>query len=62
MPVQVYIDEEGNVIAARRTGGHPLLQAAAASAARKAKFSTTTMDGRPLKVTGIINYNFDLNQ
>jgi TonB family protein len=56
--VQVTIDEYGNVISAHAVSGHPLLQASAVSAARQAKFSPTTMAGQPVKVTGIITYNF----
>jgi TonB family protein len=58
--VQLFIDEEGNVTAARANAGHPLLQAAAVAAARKAKLSPTTVDGKPVKVTGTVNYNFKL--
>src|SRR5918911_935926 len=56
--VQVTIDESGNVIAARAVSGHPLLQAAAVAAARSAKFSPTKLSGQPVKVTGVITYNF----
>lgn len=56
--VQVTIDESGNVISASATSGHALLRAAAASAARGAKFSPTMLSGQPVKVTGIITYNF----
>ena len=56
--VQVVIDENGNVISARAVSGHPLLQAVAVGAARQAKFSPTKLSGQPVKVTGIITYNF----
>jgi len=56
--VQITIDENGDVISARASSGHPLLQAAAVEAARQAKFSTTRLSGRPVKVTGVITYNF----
>jgi periplasmic protein TonB len=56
--VQVTIDEAGNVISASAAGGHPLLQQAAVSAARQAKFKPTLLSGQPVKVTGIITYNF----
>jgi protein TonB len=56
--VQVLIDENGNVISARATSGHPLLQASAVSAARASKFSPTKMSGQPVKVNGVIIYNF----
>lgn len=56
--VQVLIDEQGNVSAAYAVSGHPLLQAVCVAAARHAKFSPTLLDGEPVKVTGVINYNF----
>ncbi len=56
--VQVTIDENGSVIAAHAVSGHPLLQAAAVGAARQAKFSPTKLSGQPVKVTGVIQYNF----
>ena len=58
--VQVTIDENGNVISASAVGGPPLLRAAAVSAARGARFSPTKLSGQPVKVTGVITYNFQL--
>jgi len=56
--VQVLIDENGNVISAHPVSGHPLLQAAAAAAARASKFTPTKLSGQPVKVNGVIIYNF----
>jgi protein TonB len=56
--VQVLIDENGNVVAAHATSGHPLLQAAATNAARASKFTPTKLSGQPVKVNGVIIYNF----
>jgi protein TonB len=56
--VQVTIDENGGVISARAVSGHPLLQAVAVAAARGARFSPTKLSGQPVKVTGVITYNF----
>ena len=56
--VQVLIDEEGNVIVAHAVDGHPLLQAAAVAAARQARFTPTSLEGEPVRVTGVIKYNF----
>jgi len=56
--VQVTIDENGNVISASAVSGHPLLQPSAVAAARQAKFSQTKLSGKPVKVTGVIVYNF----
>jgi periplasmic protein TonB len=56
--VQVLIDENGNVISASAISGHPLLQGAAAAAARQSKFTPTKLSGQAVKVTGVIIYNF----
>ena len=56
--VQVLIDENGNVVSASAVSGDPLLINAAVSAARQAKFSPTKLSGQPVKVTGVIQYNF----
>ena len=56
--VQVTIDENGNVISAHAVSGHPLLQAVAVAAAKGARFSPTKLSGQPVKVTGVITYNF----
>jgi len=56
--VQVLVDENGNVVSAHAVSGHPLLQATAVSAARSAKFSPAKLSGEPVKVNGIITYNF----
>ena len=56
--VQVLIDENGTVISAHAVSGHPLLQAVAVAAARASKFSPTKLSGQPVKVNGVIQYNF----
>lgn len=56
--VQVLIDEEGNVISAHAVSGHPLLQPAAIAAARQSKFTPTKLSGQPVKVIGVVIYNF----
>lgn len=56
--VQVLIDESGNVVSASAVSGHPLLRAAAVQAARGARFSPTMLSGQPVKVSGVITYNF----
>ena len=58
--VQITVDEEGNVIAASAVSGHPLLRQSAVSAARQARFSPTLLSGQPVKVTGVVTYNFVL--
>jgi protein TonB len=56
--VQVLIDENGNVVSASAASGHPLLRPAAVAAARASKFSPTKLSGQPVKVNGVIIYNF----
>jgi periplasmic protein TonB len=56
--VQVTINEAGAVISAHAVSGHPLLQGVAVAAARGARFSPTKLSGQPVKVTGVITYNF----
>jgi len=56
--VKVIVDLDGSVIAAASISGHPLLQAAALNAARNARFSPTKLNGEPVKVVGVIQYNF----
>lgn len=56
--VQITIDENGNVISAHAVSGHPLLQGAAVAAARSSKFTPTKLSGQPVKVSGVIIYNF----
>ncbi|MDT5062475.1 MAG: periplasmic protein TonB [Acidobacteriota bacterium] len=56
--VQVLIDEDGKVTQAHAVSGHPLLRKAAEEAARNARFSPTQLSGQPVKVTGVITYNF----
>lgn len=58
--VQVVVDEDGKVIAATAITGHPLLRQAAVNAARQARFSPTILSGQPVKVSGVITYNFVL--
>lgn len=58
--VQVLVDENGLVVSANATSGHPLLRAAAVHAARAAKFKPTRLGDKPVKVSGIIKYEFAL--
>lgn len=56
--VQVTINELGYVISAKTVSGHPMLSYAAEQAALASRFKTTTLSEIPVKVTGIIVYNF----
>jgi TonB family protein len=58
--VQVTVDETGKVVEAKAVSGHPLLQSAAAAAARQATFRPTLLSGTPVRVKGVLTYNFVL--
>lgn len=59
--VHVLIDEEGKVIQAKATSGNPLLIPEAQKAALRARFSPTILGDQKVKVSGVITYNFVLN-
>ncbi|HVG30902.1 MAG TPA: energy transducer TonB [Pyrinomonadaceae bacterium] len=59
--VEILVDEQGRVISAKATTGHALLRIAAQQAAMQARFTPTKLDGEPVKVSGVITYNFVLN-
>ena len=57
--VKVEIDETGAVIGARdMCQGLPYLSEAAVAAAWKARFTPTKLRGKPVKIKGVIKYNF----
>ena len=56
--VEVVVDVTGRVISAKATTGHSTLRHAAEQAALRARFSPTLLSGQPVKVSGVINYNF----
>ena len=56
--VQVTVDEQGNVTEARPISGPKQLQEVSVNAALQAKFSPTLVSGEPVKVTGVLVYNF----
>lgn len=56
--VQVLIDENGKVISAKAVSGHPILIPEAQRAAMQSRFTPTTIGGQPVKVSGVIIYNF----
>jgi len=62
-PVQVMvtISEEGQVINATAVSGHPLLREASVQAARQWVFSPTLLSKQPVKIQGILTFNFTLN-
>ena len=56
--VRVLIDETGKVISARAISGPPELRQASEDAAWASEFAPVTLAGQPVKVTGVIVYNF----
>ncbi|HEX9630350.1 MAG TPA: tetratricopeptide repeat protein [Pyrinomonadaceae bacterium] len=56
--VRLVIDERGKVIRACAIAGPPLLMRASEAAAYKALFSPTKISGQPVKVSGVVTYNF----
>ncbi|MEP6820616.1 MAG: energy transducer TonB [bacterium] len=56
--IQVTVDEQGNVTEARALSGPKMLQEVSVNAALQAKFTPTLLQGEPVKVTGVIVYNF----
>jgi len=58
--VQVLIDEDGKVVSAQAVSGPPLLQQAAVDAAYQAQFAPTMLSGQPVKISGVLTYDFTL--
>ncbi len=58
--VRVLISEDGRVIEAEVVNGHQLLHDAALQAARQWVFRPTELSGVPMKVEGILTFNFTL--
>lgn len=56
--VEVVIDEDGSIFSSQAISGHPLLRAAAVNAACQARFTPTTLEGKPVRVAGVIVYSF----
>lgn len=56
--VWVLIDEQGSVQTAGAINGHSLLQDSARDSACDAKFSPIVLGGKPIKVSGVLTYNF----
>jgi len=58
--VRVLVGESGTVISASAVSGPALLRSAAVSAARQARFSPTLVNGKPVRVSGVLTYDFVL--
>jgi len=60
VPVEIIISPDGRVESARAMSGHPLLATAAVKAAYGWRFGPTLLNGTPVRVTGVIVFNFTL--
>lgn len=58
--VQVLVDEFGRVVSAKAVSGHALFVREAQRAALQARFAPTLLGDQPVKVSGVITYNFVL--
>jgi TonB family protein len=58
--VQILISETGESLEADVISGHPLLRDAALQAARQWRFKPTMLSGIPVKIRGILQFNFQL--
>jgi TonB family protein len=58
--VYLVVNEKGEVESVQRADGPQQLQAAAVEAARRWKFNPTEIDGRPVRVSGFLSFNFAL--
>jgi protein TonB len=58
--VMVVIAEDGRVIEAAAINGNPVLKSAAVEAARQWLFTPTTLNNIPVKVQGLLTFNFVL--
>jgi TonB family protein len=60
--VVITIGDDGNVIYAKAKSGPEELYAVSEAAALKARFQPTLVKGKPVKVSGIMTYNFELEK
>ena len=58
--IQVLIDEKGIIKRAGGVSGFLTLQIAARAAACNAKFAPTKLQGRPVMISGVLTYDFNL--
>jgi TonB family protein len=56
--VEVTVSETGSVIDAKAISGHKALRPAAVYAARQWIFEPTTLNGSPIKMRGVLYFNF----
>ena len=60
--VAIVIGNEGNVISAKAKSGPEALYGASEQAASRARFKPSYKDGTPVKVYGLMSYNFVLDK
>lgn len=58
--IKVWLDEAGAVTSATAVCGNALLAEASLASARRARFTPTLLNGKPVKVSGFTTYNFVL--
>ena len=58
--VKIVVDEGGGVESAAAESGPFMLRESAEEAARQARFSPTLLSGQPVRVSGVVTYNFGL--
>lgn len=58
--IQILVSEDGNVIEASVISGPELLRDVALEAAREWKFKPTELSGVPVKIQGVLTFNFTL--
>jgi protein TonB len=58
--VEIMLAPDGHVETARAISGHPLLVTAAVEAARGWRFEPTLLNGTPVRVSGVIVFNFTM--
>lgn len=56
--IEVFVDENGKVQAAKIISGHPLLKEKALALAKEARFKEMKADGKPVRVKGTLTYTF----
>lgn len=59
--VEIVVSPEGRVESARAISGHALLVKAAVDAVYDWQFQPTTLNGRAVRVTGVVTFNFKLD-
>ncbi len=59
--VAITVNENGEVTTTEAVSGHPLLKEAALEAAKEWKFKQTELAGKPVKVQGLLTFNFTLD-